>query len=171
MVCVIVPMSCHHITWQLLLSIWYCMAQTVFVYSRCSAHRDAGGMCGFSGGSATTGHMDILQGSHTAQWDLLAESRAISSAQSYLLSSMEKLRNVLRQVRHKWIWNRAGQHCHQNMELDGLQGPHWEFKEVFVCAAQLLASLCDWCPLTNWDEHLPRCCPFSTHYNKAWDFY
>lgn len=147
----IVQRSCYPISY-LLLSVWCCMTWTIFVHSRCSAHSDAptaGGMCGFSGGSATTGHIHIL---HTAQWDSLAESRANAMLNSQSL----KLRaaswapwrswgmwatSASRQVRHRWLWNRACQHCHQNMELDRLQSPHSAFKQVFVCAAQLLASL------------------------------
>lgn len=65
------------------------MAYNRFVYSRGSEHRGApvaGGMGGISGGSATTGHMHVLQGSHTAsEWDLLAESRANATLNSQSL--------------------------------------------------------------------------------------
>lgn len=151
------------------------MTQTVFVYSRCSACRNApaaGATRGFSGGSAVTGH--ALQGSHTAQWDLLAESRANAVLHSHSLKLRAASWAPWRswgtwtasgsiQVRHRWLWNRAGQHCHQNIEVDRLQGPHSAFKEVFICAAQLLESFCNWCPLAKkWDKHLPRSCPLST---------
>lgn len=150
------------------------MTWTIFVYYRCSAHRGApaaGGMCSISGGSATTGHMLVLQGSHTAQLDLLAESRAkavLLRAASW--APWRSWGGWTRQVRQRWLWNRAGQHCSPEHGVDTLQGPHSAFKEGFDWAAQLLASLCDCCPLAKWDKHLPRCCHFSTHYNKARDF-
>lgn len=145
-----VQMSCYRITWQLLLSIWDCVTWPIFVYSRGSEHRStpvAGGMGGISGGSATTGHMHVLQGSHTAsKWDLLAESRANATLNSQSLQDRatswapwrswgRQTASVLSQVRQRWLWNRAGQHCHQNIELDTLQGPHSAFKEGFDWAA------------------------------------